>query len=264
MYNQKINAVRFGSGKRLLLIHGLGGSWRSWNPVIKDLSAVREVIAIDLPGFGDSARLAANTTMRKLADAVETFIREKELIGIDVVGISMGARLALELARRGGLVGAVIALAPAGFWNRLERVYFFSTIKLSRRLIGRLKKMMPNLTKNVVSRSVLFSQFSIRPWNLSPQLTLDEMSSFTSSLGFNEGLRDLTYGEALQGMPAGSISQPLVIGWGKNDHVCLPKQAKRALKLFPDAHIHWFNKCGHFPHWDSPKETVRLILGITE
>ncbi|MGN6496535.1 MAG: alpha/beta fold hydrolase, partial [Tsuneonella sp.] len=51
-----IAANTFGSGPGLLLIHGLGGSWRSWNPLLPALSSHREVIAIDLPGHGDFPR----------------------------------------------------------------------------------------------------------------------------------------------------------------------------------------------------------------
>jgi pimeloyl-ACP methyl ester carboxylesterase len=43
---------------------------------------------------------------------------------VDVVGSSMGARLVLELARRRGMVGGVVALAPEGFWQGSQRHVF--------------------------------------------------------------------------------------------------------------------------------------------
>ena len=96
----KLNHIRFGNGQPLLLIHGLGGSWRSWIPVLDRLSAHREVIAIDLPGHGKTPRLEGNTTIATLADSVTDFIQRHGLSGIDAVGSSMGGRLVLELARR--------------------------------------------------------------------------------------------------------------------------------------------------------------------
>ena len=45
--------------------------------------------------------------------------------------------------------------------------------------------------------------------------------------------------------------------------VPLYHQAARALELFPDAQLHWFDRCGHFPQWDKPAETARLILDAT-
>lgn len=52
-------------------------------------------------------------------------------------------------------------------------------------------------------------------------------------------------------------------GWGRHDKVCFPSQAKRALTLFPDARLYWFERCGHFPPWDAPQETVQLILNTS-
>jgi pimeloyl-ACP methyl ester carboxylesterase len=35
------------------------------------------------------------------------------------------------------------------------------------------------------------------------------------------------------------------------------------LRAFPDARLHWFERCGHFPQWDAPREAARLILDST-
>src|SRR5215203_4078182 len=103
--------VRLGAGKPLLLLHGLGGTWRSWAPVLDALAVEREVIAVDLPGFGETPPLPGPATIDTLADAVTAFMAAQGLTGVDVVGSSMGARLVLELARR-GVVGAVVSLDP--------------------------------------------------------------------------------------------------------------------------------------------------------
>jgi pimeloyl-ACP methyl ester carboxylesterase len=121
----KLNHIRFGNGQPLLLIHGLGGSWRSWIPILDRLSAQREVIAIDLPGHGKTPKLEGDTTIPKLADVVSDFIHRNGLTGIDAVGSSMGARLVLELARRGGIVGSVVSLDPGGFWEGWQRHFFY-------------------------------------------------------------------------------------------------------------------------------------------
>ena len=42
-----------------------------------------------------------------------------------------------------------------------------------------------------------------------------------------------------------------------------PKRAQQALAKLPDACLHWFEHCGHFPQWDVPAETNRLILAVT-
>ncbi len=259
----EMNYLRRGAGKPILLIHGLGGSWRSWNTILSGLAAEREVIAVDLPGFGKTPSLAGEVSMRTLADAVTEFLATNQLTGVDAVGSSMGARLVLELARRGGVLGAVVSLDPGGFWNEWQRHVFYASVYASIRLVRALQPEMRRITHNKATRTLLLAQFSARPWALSPRIVLDEMRSFAASASFDELLRQLAYGETQQGAPRGSITHPLVIGWGRRDLVCVPGQARRAVELFPDARLHWFEHCGHFPQWDAPQETTRLILNST-
>ncbi|HVG16630.1 MAG TPA: alpha/beta hydrolase, partial [Chitinophagaceae bacterium] len=236
----------------------------SWIPVLDRLSAQREVIAVDLPGHGKTPRLEQPTTIAALADEVTDFIVRNDLKGIDVVGSSMGARLVLELARRGGgVVGAVIALDPGGFWEGWEKHFFYTTGSASIHVIKALKFALPALTGNKVTRSILLAQFSPKPWKISPRLAHIELRGYAECPVYTELLHDLAYGEVQEGAERGSIHQPLVIGWGKADRICFPSQAVRALHLFPDAHLYWFNKSGHFPHWDKPAETAALILRVT-
>ncbi len=105
-----------------------------WTPVLDVLAAEREVIAVDLPGFGDTPPLPGEVSIATLADAVTAYLRAHDLMGVDVAGNSMGARLVLELARR-DVVGAVVSLDPGGFWRGWERAFFATSIALSIRLI---------------------------------------------------------------------------------------------------------------------------------
>lgn len=251
-----------GSGKPLLLIHGLGGSWRSWSPVLDALAVEREVIAVDLPGFGATPPLSGACTIAALADAVTRFMKGNGILGVDAVGSSMGARLVLELARR-GVVGSVVSLDPGGFWQGWERHAFYGSIAVSIRLVRALQPVMPFITRGVLTRTLMFAQLSSHPWRLASQVLLDEMRSYAASPSFDDLLHELAFGEEPQGAPRGSVQHPLAIGWGRQDRVCLPRQAARALTLFPDAQLHWFEGCGHFPQWDSPEATVRLILETT-
>jgi pimeloyl-ACP methyl ester carboxylesterase len=174
----------------------------------------------------------------------------------------MGARLVLELARR-GVVGATVSLDPGGFWQGWERTFFGTSIGLSIRLVRRLQPVMPLFTSNPVGRTLLFSQFSAHPWRLPRDVTLAEMRSYAASPSFDELLHQLVVSPMQQGAPAGSTPGQIVIGWGRKDRVCPTWQARRATKAFPDARLHWFEDCGHFPQWDAPDETVRLILAST-
>lgn len=259
----EMNFIRRGAGQPLLLLHGIGGSWRSWQTILDGLAQHREVIAVDLPGFGATPPLRGPVTIGTLADAVTDFLRAHDLLGIDAVGSSMGARLVLELARRGGVLGAVVSLDPGGFWQGWEIPVFYHSVDLSTRLVRALQPAMPFLTGNAVTRTLLFAQFSAHPWQIPAHAALTEMRTFAQAPSFDELLRNLAYGEVQQGAPRGSIGAPLVIGWGRQDKVCLPSQAAVAVDKFPDARLYWFDNCGHFPQWDQPDEATRLILAAT-
>lgn len=257
-----MHAVRRGSGTPLLLVHGLGSSLRTWDPVMPALSARREVIAVDLPGFGESPPLRGEVTVATLTDAVEDFIRDERLGAVDVVGSSMGARMVLEMARRGH-PGTTVALDPGGFWSDGQAKVFHASIRASVALIRAIQPALPALTTNPVGRTALLAQFSARPWKLAAELVLTELRAYKTSESLDEALSSLVHGPRQQGAPAGSLKGTVVIGWGRKDKVTLPSQADRAVQLFPDATLHWFNRCGHFPHWDQPDQTAAFILTST-
>ena len=161
-----LNHVRRGNGSPLLLVHGLGAGWRSWTPIIEQLAEHREVIAVDLPGFGETPPLSGEVSIATLTDSVVDFIREQGLDGVSTVGQSMGGRMVLELARR-GVGGDTVALDPGGFWNDRELAVFSATLRPSIVLVRALRGMLPSLLRSSVGRTLLLAQLSARPWALS-------------------------------------------------------------------------------------------------
>jgi len=256
-----MNEVQRGGGGTLLLIHGLGGSWQSWSTIMGPLSAERTVIAIDLPGHGATPANPDSGTFDGLVGSVERYIGDKGLDGVDIVGSSMGARIVLELARR-GRVGNVVALDPGGFWRGWERTFFKTTIGISGRLVRAIRPMLPMLSKNAASRSSLLAQLSARPWALDPDFVATELASLSTTSTFDALVRDLANGPEQVG-PASDPSRRIVIGWGRHDRLCLPRQAERAKAAFTSSDLHWFEASGHFPMWDQPDETVAVILAAT-
>ena len=256
-----MHQINRGTGRKLLLVHGLGGSGRSWSPVLDALAVSRSVIAIDLPGHGATPAQHDSGTFDGLVGSVERYIVENQLAGIDVVGSSMGARMVLELARR-GLVGNVVALDPGGFWRGWERTFFKTTIGVSGRLLRAIRPGLPLLSRNAASRTALLAQLSARPWALDPHMVEFELTGLSTTPTFDALVHDLATGPEQPG-PAADSTGRIVIGWGRHDRLCLPRQAERAKAAFPSAHLHWFESSGHFPMWDMKEETVEVILGAT-
>ena len=258
-----LNHVRRGNGSPLLLVHGLGAGWQSWSPILDGLAEHREVIAVDLPGFGETPPLAGDVSIATLTDSVVDFIREQDLDGVSTVGQSMGARMVLELARR-GIGGDTVALDPGGFWSDREVAVFGATLRPSIALVKALRGMLPALLGSPAGRTLLLAQLSARPWALSRETVLPDVRGLADSPSTGAALIALIKGPKQQGAPAGTVPGRVTIGWGRRDLVTVPKQAARATELFPDAVLHWFERCGHFPQWDAPHEATQLILDSTD
>ena len=254
-----LHHVRRGSGSPLLLVHGLGAGWRSWLPVIEALAEQREVIAVDLPGFGETPSLTGEVSIATLTDSVADFIREQGLDGVATAGQSMGGRMVLELARR-GVGGDTVALDPGGFWSDPELRVFSATLRPSVALVRAMRSTLPALLDHPAGRTVLLAQLSARPWALSRETVLPDVSGLADAPATSAALDALINGPKQQGAPAGTVPGRVTIGWGRRDLVTVPRQAARATELFPDAVLHWFERCGHFPQWDAPEEATRLIV----
>jgi pimeloyl-ACP methyl ester carboxylesterase len=190
-------------------------------------------------------------TIAALTDAVAAFIAEQDLAEVDAVGSSMGARMVLDLVR-GGHRGKVVALAPGGFWSNRELAVFNASLRASISLVRALRPALPALTGNPVTRTALLAQFSARPWALSREVVLPELVGLAAARSTDAALDALTTAPGLAG--ASGDNGGVTIGWGRR---------ARALAAFPGATLHWFEHCGHFPHWDSPDETAALILRAT-
>lgn len=254
--------IQRGTGRKLLLIHGLGGSWQSWITVLDALSVKRTVIAIDLPGHGATPAQADSGTFDGLVGSVERYIADNALTGIDIAGSSMGARIVLELARR-GKVGNVVALDPGGFWRGWERTFFKVTMGLSGQVLRAVRPLLPTLSNYSATRTALMAQLSVRPWALDPRVVTTELSGLSATPTFDALVDDLASGPEQTG-PAAQTTGRVVIGWGRQDRLCLPRQAARAKAAFPSADLHWIESSGHFPVWDRPDETVAIILAATQ
>jgi pimeloyl-ACP methyl ester carboxylesterase len=229
---------------------------------MKELAERREVIAVDLPGFGETPPLTGEVSIATLTDSVADFIREQGLDGVATAGQSMGGRMVLELARR-GVGGDTVALNPGGFWSNRELLVFGATLRPSISLVRALRGALPSLLNSPAGRTLLLAQLSARPWSLSGETVLPDVRGLADAPSTNAAMDALTQGPKQQGAPAGTVPGRVTIGWGRRDLVTVPRQAARATQLFPDAVLHWFERCGHFPQWDAPHEATSLILDST-
>jgi pimeloyl-ACP methyl ester carboxylesterase len=254
----QLNHVRRGAGPPLLLVHGTGSFLHLWDPVLDRLAASREVIAIDLPGFGGSPSLAAGTrsTAPELARAVAAFM---DVIGLEtahVAGNSLGGWVALELARR-GRARSVTGLSTAGFWTEAEGRWCRGNILAASAMIAALRPGLPVINRSAVARRALNGVFLARADRMPAEALTAAQLNLADSPGLlptvREALTERFYG-------GDEIRVPVTVAWGERDRLLFPRQADRAVEEIPGARKVVLAGCGHAPTWDDPERVARVLL----
>jgi pimeloyl-ACP methyl ester carboxylesterase len=112
-----VRVVRAGAGDTtLLLLHGYGESLTTWRAVFDPLAAHNKVVALDLPGFGGSAKPNVSYTLPAMTERLSRFLDQWTTGPVVLVGHSMGGELAAALAlARPDRVKLLVMIAPAGY-----------------------------------------------------------------------------------------------------------------------------------------------------
>ncbi|MEU6368843.1 alpha/beta fold hydrolase [Streptomyces sp. NPDC046931] len=253
-----VSYARVGSGEPLLLLHGIGHHRQAWDPVVDILATERDVIAVDLPGFGASPALpdGLGYDLTSVVPALGALCEALDVDRPHVAGNSLGGLLALELGRE-KLVRSVTALAPAGFWTPAERRYAF-TVLLAMRQAARAMPLplVERLSRTAAGRTVLTSTIYARPGHRSPEAVVAETLALAGAEGFTATLRQGTTVRFAQDVPG----LPVTVAWGTRDRILVRRQGVRAKQIIPGARLVRLPGCGHVPMNDDPALVARVIL----
>jgi pimeloyl-ACP methyl ester carboxylesterase len=241
---------RGGSGEPLVLIHGIGHTWRGWKPVLPLLERDFDVLAVDLPGFGRSPSLPQGTdsTPDALADAVEEAMDNAGFDRAVLCGNSLGGWIALELARRNRAISA-IAISPAGLQHKREKGWGRNILRAMRWAARNLPAPTP-LLRTAVGRTLFAGPVVARPWRVDPDDLAEVLHLFANAPGFRATLPH-TFEKQCRGLDA--IDVPVLLLWGTLDLLLLPRQARRFERLLPDCELRYLRGLGHIPMSDDPE-----------
>ena len=251
--------VRLGEGPPLLLLHGLGMSWRAWRPVLGPLAAQHEVLAPTLPGHRGGPRAPRPVRVSWLADYLELLLDEQGIGTVHVAGNSLGGWLALELAHR-GRARSVTAVSPAG-----ARRHLGDQLRLAL-LLGSadLAKLNPALGPSAaaVLRSPRGRRAALRVLlehgdRLSP---LEAGATLRDSRACHvvPGLLRTGWRDGLAELPPSDV--PVRVLWGDRDRVLPFVRHGRPLRpLLPTAEHVRLHGAGHVPMHDVPDRLVGLL-----
>ena len=253
------NHHRAGTGQPLVLLHGLGHRWQAWSPVLSTLAEHHDVIAMDLPGFGESPVPSGGMPigMRATVTALATALEEMGLSRPHVAGNSLGGAIALELATA-GLVASATAFSPAGFYTEAEG-------RRAVRILGTMRAttFQPTVLLRASLRSPMVKARSFGPLvvhtdRLSHERAVGDALALRRGSGFRSVVRSARE-YSFEGPP----EVPVTVAWGSKDHILQPHQAERARERLPKARHVDLPGCGHVPMSDEPELVARLVLETT-
>ena len=229
-----------------------------WEPVLEALAAEHDVIALDLPGFGESAMPPPGTPpgTESLATLVTGFLSELGVDSPHVAGNSLGGLVALELARR-GVARSCCAVSPTGFASAVEAAVARSSLWVGVRVARWLSPRAERVLSRPGLRRLAMRQFVEHPERMSAGDAVDSLRALAAAPWFDAtlptvGAYAFTGGEQIQ--------VPVTIAWGEHDRLLLPRQARRAAAAIPAARMVILRGCGHVPTYDDPGQVARVVL----
>jgi pyruvate dehydrogenase E2 component (dihydrolipoamide acetyltransferase) len=248
-----------GDGEPLVLLHGVATSRLIWRRVIEPLARRRRVIAVDVPGFGQSAPAGPGFDLEQVADRLVEGVPVERF---DLVGHSLGGAVAVATAaRHPEAVRRLVLVAPAGLAPRATRVAAALGAAAERAVYAR-RALGYQLVARSRVRHAMFWATVADAGRLHPadaRLLLDASGGARRvSSGVRRALEaDLRDDLAAAPMPVGLI-------WGTADRV-VPYSGLEALRrLRPDAVVETLHGTGHIPQVEAPAEFAAALERILD
>ncbi len=246
----ELHYVVEGRGPAVVLVHGLGGFAESWRHNLAPLARRATVYALDLPGFGVSAKPRTAYRLAFFARALHGFLEAQGLPQVSLVGHSLGAAVAVTYAlthparvdRLALVAGAVPGFAFRFSWiHRLvalpgfgEALALTASARLSKAALARcFHRPAPAEVDFFVEHAY------------AARTSLAARHAYLATLrhartDFDAHRRD--YRRALA-----TLDLPVLAIHGRQDRVVPPAHAAELAEALPNAAVRWLEGCGHFP-----------------
>ena len=250
----------------LLMIHGLGGTKSSFLPIVPELAKRYRVIALDLPGFGSSAKPRGRYDAPWFARRVFTFMDQLDIDSAYLVGNSMGGRISMEMSMLDpGRVKALACLCPAtAFFQR-------PALRLVKLLRPELAFAAGYLPRNYVLDGL--RQLFANPSRVEDewfQAAVDDFMNIWRSprarMAFSAAARHIYLEEPLgeSGFYArlAAMGSPALYLYGTRDVLISHQFSHRVRKALPDSKVVVWKDCGHVPQIEHPERTAELLTGF--
>jgi len=252
----------------VLLVHGIAGSFDTWDPVLPALGQGCDAVAPDLLGHGRSAKPRGDYSLGAYATVLRDLLRALEIGSATVVGHSMGGGIAMQFAYQfpercerlvlvssGGLGPEVTALLRAATLPGADLVLSLATSDRMQRIVGsmldpfsKMGLLRPSVAHVAHHLASLQDPDARRAFILTARSVLDLH-------GQRVDARDRLYL---------AHQLPTMIIWGGRDRLIPVAHGTEAHQLIPGSRLEIFDEAGHFPHQEEPERFASILLDFLE
>ena len=232
LQDQIVHYEVLGRGRPLIFLHGWVGSWRYWIPAMQAASISFRTYALDLWGFGDTAKVEEHYTLDQQVNLVDLFLQEMGIGKVALIGHGLGSIVAMMYAYR--------------YKRFVDRVMVIGLPDAQRTVNSRLKTATPTeLADWLVTRIAEGEAARVE----APKA---DQRAIQSSL---ENLERVDIAMLSQ-----DLNTPCLMVYGQNDPALDGTPSAEVLANLPE-HVHQitFEQSGHFPMLEEQSKFNRLV-----
>ena len=236
----------------LVLVHGFMGGSAQWDGYVDKLTRQRDLIAVDLPGFGAHAHLPPIDSIGGYADWVIQHLRDLGVERYHLLGHSMGGMIAQEIAvLDAGRIERLVLYATGPVGVLPGR---FETIEVSKQ---RAAQDGPYATARRISATWFLQCEAAAGYEacaaVAVQATLEAMHTGLDAMQVWSGEQNL-----------GLIDHKTLVLWGDHDRTYQWPQIQRLWQTIPNASLAVVPGCAHAVHAEKPGLFEHLLLDFLE
>jgi 2-hydroxy-6-oxonona-2,4-dienedioate hydrolase len=246
-----------GGDKAALLLHGLGGSIDSWRKNIEEISRSLHVIALDLPGFGQSDKPRVSYTIKFYREFVFQFLESLGINKTSIIGSSLGGHIAAEVAlAHPDVLRKLVLISPAGALpfsfkgtaalRSYAKVIDAKSVQQVRQALfavdGKSKNDNNDDEDNSTNAQLVFQNISVPG---AKDAFLSALKGSAQAPRLNSRLN--------------RIQAPTLLLWGKED-VMIPVRFIWPFITMKKCRIMLLESCGHRPYIERPQLFNKVVI----
>ena len=248
-----IHYLEGGKGETILLLHGFNADKDNWSKFSESLVESYHVVAIDLPGFGESSKIEAESydiasQAKKVNSIVETLGLKKFHIAGNSMGGAISGKYAVDYPEK---ILSLALLNTAGILSAQKSEFT--------KLVEKGDNLLLVKTPEDFKRMLGFAFFEIPPI---PGRILDYLTKQSiKNRDFSDKIfQQLSKEKYSLESDLPKIKAKTIVIWGDKDRILHVSSTDVIKKALPDAKIVVLTNCGHIPMIERPAETAKFYL----